>query len=206
MEKKQIKKWNDQTQEERKKTKNKAFIFLFCVLFLIFMFLNHHSGREESQEKDYISCTSPSDIASELRTNGYRIQILSNNSIYWYSCQPKDTYGDYFFDRIQIYSDNSDKISAIRIESLSGDTKISSDSSAKEHFLWIGNLLHYPKNIGNWIKLNFNKKRASLMLDKYTKITIYSPYDYCRVMDIFKVNDTNKTSPIPKDKFKLFGY
>lgn len=198
MEKRKNKKWSEMTLKEKKRAKINLFLFSFIILIFIFIGVITCSGP--SQEETYITGPDPDDITSKLESESYRTQILSAYNTYWSSFQPKISYGDSFTDRIQIYSNKIDKISAIRVESMTLDKNFSLDNHAKQHFYWIGSLLHYPINITRWIKSNINRGNDSIMLDKYTILRISSPDKTCRRMDIFKVNDNNTTSPIPDDQ------
>jgi hypothetical protein len=161
--------------------------------------------QDDSGNEDYIEGFDSGEMEYQLKKEGYRIDHLESDNIL-VSCQPNNSYGQNFTDRIMLYSDAIVNVSAIRIESTTDGRNIDKDEDAKQHYYWIGSYLEnsYHKHINNWIKANFNKKQASMMLDKYTRITIYAFDKTTRRMDIYKVNDDNKTSPIPDDQ--LFGY
>jgi hypothetical protein len=224
-----LKKWSELTPKEKK---NAKIIIVIAVIIILFKGLSnwndplvHKAYREvlnekesdttatnttdqsddDSEDEDYIEKIDPEEMEYHLKTEGYRIDNLKSDNIL-VSCQPKNSYGESFTDRIMFYSDFIGKASAIRIESTTDGRNIDKDEDARQHYYWIGSYLEnsYHKHVNDWIKANFSKKQASMMLDKYTRITIYAFDKTTRRMDIYKVNDDNKTSPIPDDQ--LFGY
>lgn len=226
-----LRKWSEWTPKEKKNVK---IIIVIAVILILFMGISslgdpivHKAYREvlnekksdttatnntdqsedqdDSGDEDYIEGFDSGEMEYQLKKEGYRIDHLKSDNIL-VSCQPNNSYGQSFTDRIMFYSDAIVNISAIRIESLTDKKNIDDDEDAKQHYYWIGSYLEgsYHKHVNNWIKANFDKKHASMMLDKYTKITIYAFNKTMRRMDIYKVNDDNKKSPIPDDQ--LFGY
>jgi hypothetical protein len=223
-----LKKWSELTPKEKK---NAKIIIVIAVIIILFMAIsslgdpvdhNTHISKkttatnntdntdqsddqDDSGDEDYIEGFDSGEMEYQLKREGYRIDHLESDNIL-VSCQPNNSYGDSFTDRIMFYSDAIVNVSAIRIESLTDKKNIDDDEDAKQHYYWIGSCLEgaYHKHINEWIKANFDKKHASMMLDKYTRITIYAFDKTTRRMDIYKVNDDNKTSPIPDDQ--LFGY
>jgi len=179
----------------------KQIYFLSIILVLMMFFIT--SCDNDYDKKNYITGVDFEETIYKLKKEGYRIDNLKSDNILK-SCQPNNSYGNTFTDRIQLYSDEFGKTSAIRIESTTDGNNISTNEDAQQHYFWIGSLLSYPKNIKKWITDNFNKDKSSIMLDKYTKMIIYAPNKYTRRMDVFKINDTNKESPIKDDE--LLGY
>ena len=222
MEKRKNDKWNNMTPREKKNAKIIIIIACAIILFMGISSLgdpskshintnnekkegviadNNNSDGLEDQDEDYITGLDPDEMEYHLKKEGYRIDNLKSDDIL-VSCQPNDSYGQNFTDRIMFYSDAIGKASAIRVESMSDGSNISNNEDAKQHYYWIGSFLSssYHKNVNKWIMNNFNKKKSSIMLDKYTKIVMYALDKTTRRMDIFKVNDNNTTSPIPNDQ------
>jgi hypothetical protein len=221
-----FKNWSELTPKEKK---NAKIIIVIAVIIILFMAIsslgdpvyhnthinkktkvvttatNNTDQSDDSENKDYIEGLDIDKMPYQLKTEGYRIDYLKSENLLK-SCQPNNSYGDSFTDRIMFYSDDLVNVSAVRIESLTDGRNIDKDEDAKQHYYWIGSCLEgaYHKHVNEWIKANFSKKHASMMLDKYTRITIYAFDKTTRRMDIYKVNDDNKTSPIPDDQ--LFGY
>jgi hypothetical protein len=226
-----LRKWSELTPKEKK---NAKIIIVIAVIIILFQGISslgdpvvhkayqkvlnekkedtvtdNNSDKSEDQDdsgnEDYIKGFDSGEMEYQLKKEGYRIDHLESDNIL-VSCQPNNSYGESFTDRIMFYSDAIVNVSAIRIESTTDGRNIDKDEDAKQHYYWIGSYLagSYHKNVNNWIKNNYNKKQASMMLDKYTRITIYALDKTTRRMDIYKVNDNNKTSPIPDDQ--LFGY
>lgn len=189
------KKWSEMTPKEKKRFSCLSVLFSIVVLFIVIGYLVSTNDTEAKEKK-----VAWNEVTDQLRSINYRIDELSNDTMYWWNCQPRDSRDWNFTDRIQICGKDPADISALRIEAVTYEKGgLVKNNDVLNHFMWIGAFLPDTTKACTWIRQNFNKKNAELMLNEHIKLKIMAPVENYRRLDVLNIDEWHGQSPIPDD-------